>query len=119
MAELLTSSEARAILGNMSPSSFKNLVDGKKIRKIVPSGKTQGKYVAEDVYKLAEELKPFLQADRQQYQPKSNYKNNPSQAGATDWARASDLPYMLAYDYEMYGVDNTVDISITHKWWEK
>lgn len=64
MTDLLTSSEARALLGNMSPSSFKNLVDGKKIRKVTAPGKTQGKYVAEDVQKLAEELKPFLEAEK-------------------------------------------------------
>jgi hypothetical protein len=119
MEELLTSSQARAALGNMSPSSFKVIVDNKKIRKVVPPGKTQGKYVAEDVYKLAEELKPFLDAGKQQSSPKTNYKNNPSHKTATDWAQARDLPYMLAYDYEMYGPENTVDISITHKWWEK
>lgn len=122
MTELLTSSEARALLGNMSPSSFKNLVDGKKIRKVTAPGKTQGKYVAEDVQKLAEELKPFLEAEknsRQASQDRGSYKDNPSHPAATDWARDSDLPYMLAYDYEMYGVENTVDISITHRWWQK
>ena len=39
--------------------------------------------------------------------------------GETDWVCESDLPYLLALDYEMYGVANTVDISITHAWWEK
>lgn len=122
MAELLTSSQARKALGDMSPSSFKNLVDSGKIRKVTPPGKSQGKYLEEDVLKMAGELEPFIranQADKEARRQQGSYKDNPSHRAATDWAQASDLPYMLAYDYEMYGVDNTVDISITHKWWEK
>ncbi|WP_151754941.1 hypothetical protein [Dictyobacter vulcani] len=122
MTELLTSSEARTLLGNMSPSTFKNLVDSGKIRKVTPPGKSQGKYIQEDVIKIAAELKPFIDADhhsRQLRRQAGSYKENPSHPAATDWTKASDLPYLLAFDYEMYGVENTVDISITHKWWEK
>lgn len=39
--------------------------------------------------------------------------------GVTDWITAADLPYVLALDYEMYGPDGYVDISITRTWWEK
>jgi hypothetical protein len=121
MQELITSSEARKLLGDMAPSSFKVLVDSKRVRKVVPPGRTQGKYLREDVEKLAAELLPFMEekAPKHPDQPKTNWRDNASKKGATDWAKASDLPYMLAYDYEMYGVENTVDISITHKWWEK
>jgi L-amino acid N-acyltransferase YncA len=61
MEKLYTASEAREKLGGMSSSSFKRLVDAKKIRKVVPPGKTQGKYIKEDVDKLAEAMEQFVE----------------------------------------------------------
>jgi hypothetical protein len=118
MEKLLTSSEARALLGNMSPSTFKIYVDSERIRKITPPGKKQGKYVREDVESLAKELLPFTLTEKTVNTQKAS-KHKKSYKGATDWAQSRDLPYMLAYDYEYYGPENTVDISITRKWWEK
>lgn len=40
-------------------------------------------------------------------------------SGETDWVKLSDLPYTLALDYEMYGIEESVDLSITHHWVEK
>src|SRR5436305_13403736 len=109
MEDLLTFSEALEALGNMAPSSFKVLVDNQKIRKVVPPGKTQGKYVADDVYKIARERKPYQNAERSRKPiARPSYRKNKSHKGATDWATDSDLPYMLAYDLEMYGLENTV-----------
>jgi len=61
MDKLYTASEARDRLGGMSSSSFKRLVDSGKIRKVVPPGKTQGRYIREDVDKLAEAMEQFVQ----------------------------------------------------------
>jgi hypothetical protein len=61
MDKLYTASEAREKLGGMASSSFKRLVDSGKIRKIVPPGKTQGKYLREDVDKLAEAMTQFIE----------------------------------------------------------
>src|SRR6267142_3684049 len=61
MNKLYTASEARKRLGDMSTSSFKRLVDSGKIRKVVPPGKIQGKYIREDVDKLAEAMEQFVQ----------------------------------------------------------
>lgn len=120
MEDLMTFSEAIKALGNIAPSSFKALVDSAKIRKVVPPGKTQGKYIAADVYKLAEERRPFQHAERSRKpSTRKSYQENKSHRGATDWATDSDLPYMLAYDLEMYGLENTVDVKITHQWWKK
>ncbi len=120
MDELLTFSEALEALGNIAPSSFKTLVDKKKIRKVVSPGKTQGKYIAEDVYKIAQERKPYENAERtRRPSTRKSYQENKSHVAATDWANDNDLPYMLAYDLEMYGLENTVDIKITHEWWKK
>ncbi len=38
---------------------------------------------------------------------------------ATDWIQVSDLPYVLALDYEVYGADAAVEPSITRTWWAK
>src|SRR6266700_2241517 len=61
MDMLYSASEAREKLGGMSTSSFKRLVDSGKIRKVVPPGKSQGKYIREDVDKLAEAMEQFVQ----------------------------------------------------------
>jgi hypothetical protein len=57
-----SSSEARAKLKGMAPSSLKALSDKGIIRKIVPPGKTQGRYLKEDVDRYAEEMEHFEQA---------------------------------------------------------
>ncbi len=112
LAELYTSGQAREKLGGISSSTFKSLVDSGKIRKITPPGRKQGMYLKEDVDKAAQEIQLFR---RRQRPAQETAKNQ----GATDWIQTSDLPYILAYDLEMYGIENTVDISITHAWWKK
>ncbi|QBD78011.1 hypothetical protein EPA93_19220 [Ktedonosporobacter rubrisoli] len=64
MENLLSSSEAREMLGNMASSSFKEYVDSGRIRKIIPPGKKQGKYVREDVELLAKEVLPFIRKEK-------------------------------------------------------
>jgi len=39
--------------------------------------------------------------------------------GETDWIQESDLPYVFALDYELYGLDATVSPLITRFWWQK
>jgi hypothetical protein len=110
MANLLTSSEARALLGNMAPSSFKDYVDNKRIRKIIPPGRTQGKYVEEDVLSLAKELAlhdPARFASTQK--PKKSTSKKPAQAKETihsfvDWiSSVDDVLTSLKLDYRVYG----------------
>lgn len=117
MSELYTSSEAREIL-KVSTSTFKSYVDSGQIRKITPPGKRQGKYLKEDVDRMAQAKKQFATThlERQPIKKKSEEVEIESE---TDWVKADDLPYLLTLDYEMYGIEETVDISITHAWWEK
>lgn len=61
MDKLYTAGEARAKLGGMSTSSFKRLYDSGKIRKVIPPNKTQGKYVREDVDRIAEAMQQFIE----------------------------------------------------------
>ncbi len=46
-------------------------------------------------------------------------KNIEEKQGKTDWVTVSDLPRLLVLDYDMYGIEESVDLSITHHWWIK
>ena len=48
------------MLGGMSTSSFKRLVDSGKIRKVTPPNKIHGMYIKEDVDRLAEAMEQFI-----------------------------------------------------------
>ncbi len=118
MEDLYTSSEAREILGRISSSTFKALVDGEKIRKVTPPGKKQGAYVKEDVDRLARarQVSPSTKVTARKRKP---LREPPSPEGEIDWMNEKDLPYILAYDYEIYGIEATVDIPRMYSWWQK
>ena len=121
MEDLYTSAEAREILGGVSSSTFKTLVDQGRIRKVTPLGRKQGAYVKEDVDKLAAEWQVSA-SKRVVSRKRKSLRDLPDQQrseGEIDWMNDRDLPYILAYDYEMYGVDATVDIPKMHSWWQK
>jgi hypothetical protein len=110
MTNLLTSSEARARLGYMAPSSFKDYVDSGRIRKITPPGRKQGKYMEEDVIRLAQELKLH---DPHKFANVSKVKKDSSQKqtreiihGVIDWiSTVDDVLTSLKLDYRVYGPD--------------
>ncbi|MBV9688924.1 MAG: hypothetical protein JO202_04350 [Ktedonobacteraceae bacterium] len=111
-----TASQAREKLGRISAEKLKRLVNTGKIEKMTPpTNKKKGYYNKLDVDKLAKAEQPFTQNEQEATKEEVNKKT----PGKTDWASSSDLPYMLAYDYELYGPENTVDISITRPRWEK
>jgi len=97
MEETLTSSQARELLGNMSPSSFKiRYIDTNIIRKITPPGKKQGEYVRADVERAAKELKPFSKEKK----PKNNQETD---GVLVDWIDVDDVLTSLQLDYRLYG----------------
>ena len=106
---LLTFSEAREMLGNISSSTFKTYVDSKRIRKVVPPGKTQGRYIREDIEELAKEIQPFTQSKR---------RAKDRDEGETDWIESSDMGNMYNLEYTRYG-DETGNPSIIRKWYER
>lgn len=101
MEDLLTSSEARELLGNMSPSSFKELVDNDRIRKVVAPGKTQGKYVREDVEKIAKELLSYGKSRKPVKRPTNQQKEIIQPF--VDWVGVDDVLTSLQLDYRVYG----------------
>lgn len=108
------------IQAGSSESTFRRKVKELPIRHQLPAGRSRGaEYLKEDVEKALEQARKEKPQEEQKIETSLEAKEESKIKGATDWAKSSDLPYMLAYDYEMYGVENTVDISITHKWWEK
>jgi hypothetical protein len=121
MEDLYTSSEAREKLGGISSSTFKILIDEGKIRKVTPPGRKQGAYVREDVDKLAGEMQasPSKKVTARKRRSPRELPSQEKSVSEIDWMSERDLPYILAYDYEMHGVDATVDIPKMHSWWQK
>jgi hypothetical protein len=101
----------------LSDSTFRRKVREHPIRNMLPEGRQRGA-----VYSREDTLNALKETLGKNYkEPDTHRRESPKIAlpGQTDWAKSSDLPYMLAYDYEHYGPENTVDISITRAWWEK
>src|SRR5437764_1993609 len=116
---LYTAKQAREKLGGISAEILKRYVQAGKIRKETPStNKVKGYYDKTDVDKLAQELAPFAHVEKSGKltgKPQTNLDSE----GETDWIQTRDLPYILALDLEVYGIESTVDVSITHAWWKK
>ena len=107
--DFFTWSEAVKVFldAGLSESTLRRRVNEGAIKAILPEGRQRGRLYPRD---------QVLAALPQQVAKKPVETELP---GATDWVRESDLPNLLKLDYEMYGIANTVDISITHAWWEK
>jgi hypothetical protein len=110
--DLITSREAVKLFvdANLSEATFRRRVREKVIKPELEEGRERGALYPRDQVLAAISRSRGKKVLRQKAQGSS---------GATDWVQASDLPYLLALDYEMYGIENTVDISITHAWWIK
>ncbi len=91
----------------LSESTLRRRVNEGAISAILPEGRVRGK-----LYPKAQ----VLAALPRKAAKKITETDIP---GATDWVQERDLPNLLKLDYEMYGIENTVDISITHAWWQK
>ncbi|HZS77783.1 MAG TPA: hypothetical protein VFA41_14310 [Ktedonobacteraceae bacterium] len=98
----------------LSENTFYRHAREGKIRKYVPEG-TQRKtlYHVEDIRKIVEYYRHKRKQRVQAIQTKQE------EQGKTDWVQAGDLPYLLALDYEVFGIDEAVDLLITHQWWKK
>lgn len=116
--DLLTASEALQEL-RIPKTTFQRLVQAKKIPKETPFGRTEGFYPKEFILMLASHLKGQTSYKQVLALLEQMTPREPEQLGATDWIQSRDLPYVLALDYEMYGLSDVVDMSITSKWWEK
>lgn len=114
--ELITSEQGVKLYAEAGLSEntfFRHAREG-KIRKFLAEGKQRDAlYSAEDIYKVTE----FHRLKRKNRVEAIRSKKN-AQAN-TDWVQAGDLPYLLALDYEVFGIDEAVDLTITHTWWKK
>ena len=117
MKEELISSEQGIKLyteaGISENTFFRHAREG-KIRKFLPEGRQRDAlYNAADIRNVVEfhrlKRKGRVEAIR----------SKKEEQGKTDWVQAGDLPYLLALDYEMFGIDEAVDLTITHTWWKK
>lgn len=110
--EFLTAPEAIKLFidAGLSESTFYRKVREGEIKKELPAGRQRGALY------LRSTIEDIVQREGA---TSTETKNRETHIGATDWVQLSDLPYLLALDYEMYGPENVVDISITRGWWEK
>jgi hypothetical protein len=107
--DFLTWHEAVKIFidAGQSETTLRRRVDAGIIQAVLPEGRKRGKrYPKNQVLAAVKRKKEASDAVN-------------SGRGATDWVQESDLPYLLALDFQMYGIENTVDISITSTWWKK
>jgi hypothetical protein len=105
--------ELYAEVGLSENTFYRNVREG-KIRKFLPRGRQRDAlYSAEDIQNIVE----FYRRKRRGRVEAIRAKKE--EQGQTDWVQAGDLPYLLALDYEVFGIDEAVDLSITHAWWKK
>ena len=111
--EYYTSAEAvaRFIEEGLSETTFRRRVKEGAVKGELPEGRVRGAFYPK--VQVEEAIKQSRKKAEIESVAKEESKSQ------TDWARSSDLPYILAYEYELYGPENAVDISITHAWWEK
>lgn len=98
----------------LSENTFYRHAREGKIRKSLPTDRQRGAfYNRDDVQKIVEYQKlrntKRLQAIR----------SVDEEEGKTDWFKDIDLPYLLTLDYEMYGIEESLDLSISHGWWAR
>jgi hypothetical protein len=108
-----TSAEAvaRFIEAGLSETTFRRRVKEGAIKGDLPEGRMRGAF-----YPKAQVEEAIKQSTKK---PEIESAAKEESKGQIDWARSSDLPYLLAYSYQLYGPEHTLDISITHAWWEK
>ncbi len=100
--------------GGISENTFYRHAREGRIRKSLPQGiQRDALYNLEDIRKVIE----FHRLKRKRRVEAIRTKKE--EQGKTDWVQAGDLPYLLALDYEMFGIDEAVDLTITHTWWKK
>jgi hypothetical protein len=122
-----TASEAEAKL-KLARSSFRWYVDQDYIPRHVPLGKSEGFYLAALIDALEpifarrdsysrKEFRDLIKRTRDQIIPQET--SLLSLIGETDWIRPDDLAFVQKLDLDRYGPDQTVDMKITSRWWEK
>lgn len=116
MAEWILSDEAVKLYQEvgLSGNTFYRHARENKIRKIISEERERGAlYNVYDIKKIT---------DHQKIKRKRHLAGTQSgneEESRTDWFNEHDLPYLLALDYETYGIEESLDLSISHSWWSK
>ncbi len=114
--DYISSAEAVRLFieAGLSETTFRRKVREHPIQRKLPGGRVRGAlYLRKDVEEA------INQSSKEDGLKRGATIQAAKPQGVTDWIQTSDLPFVLAYDLEMYGIENTVDISITHAWWKK
>jgi hypothetical protein len=117
-----TARQAAGVLG-IPPSTFRNYVKLGLIPREVPEERSEGFYSAALIAALVplfatrETLTPTV-LRREMAHIRDRIIPKKPWLGVTDWITFDDLAYVQHLDLQMYGVENTVDMSITWPWWQ-
>jgi hypothetical protein len=98
----------------LSENTFFRHVREKKIEKYLPDQRQRGA-----LYNLDDIKKHTSYQSKRTKQRLTALQSINEVESKTDWFKEADLPYLLALDYEMYGIEESLDLSISHGWWAK
>jgi len=116
MEDMITAEQGIKLYAEVGLSAntfYRNAREG-KIRKSLPKGRQR------DALYYAEDIRNITELYRKKRKSRLELRRNQKEEhGVTDWAKSGDLPYLLTLDYEMFGIEETVDLSITHAWFKK
>jgi len=116
MEDMISTEEGIKIYteAGLSENTFYRHAREKKIRKTLPADRERGAlYSKEDIKKLTD----FHKArSKKRVEDIRTVKED---LVKTDWFNEKDLPHLLVLDYEMYGIEESLDLSISYGWWSK
>jgi hypothetical protein len=108
--EFIPHSEALNLIrgAGLSDSTFYRWASTGRIAKRLASGRQRGaEYARADILQLIS--KKVVRGARE----------TKGLLSATDWIRLTDFPFVQSLVLELYGPEQTVDMTITWRWWEK
>lgn len=114
---LYTAAEAAEKL-HMPTSTFQTHVRNGKIPKVVPEGRSEGFYLKDVIDAMAEERERKALSENSK-KVRGTPQVRLDEQAETDWITLADEPYAYVLDTELYGVENSINPSITWSWWEK
>jgi hypothetical protein len=114
--DLLTASQAIEATG-LPKSTFEHLVREGLIPKETLFGKKEGFYPLIFIETLSQHLQGHKTYQEVVALLQQLSQQLPQAMGTTDWLQLSDLPYVLALDYELYGLDRVIELAVLSSWW--
>lgn len=119
-AEKFVSSKEGAALLGVDRQSFFYYADSRNVarREKTDGGKDHYEYSYKDLLSVKNEVKERLQEKRKRKEARKEIQSakETGLVPATDWAVREDLPYIYAFDCDIYGIEYSVPATKTLSW---